>query len=237
MNVVGVFGARLFSAAVTLLYPARCASCDAPCEEDRAFCPLCAFGLEPVSSACALCALPLPSGTRCLACLRHPPIWTRADAPFQFGGAIAQAVRRFKWGRLPELGRPLGALLPPERLRDCDVVVPVPLHPRRLRSREFNQAALLALGARAAHHLPVPIDVRALARVKDTPPQSALGFADRRKNVRDAFLARPERVRRRRVLLVDDVLTTGATAEACARALYHAGADEVAVLTVARAVP
>lgn len=237
MNVVGVFGARLFSAAVTLLYPARCAACDAACPEERAFCETCGFGLQPLGAACSTCALPLPSGTRCLACLSRPPPFARAFAPFEFGGPLAQAIRRLKWGRQPELGRPLGALLPADRLADCELIAPVPLHPRRLRAREFNQAALIALGARAAHRSLPPVDVRALDRVRDTPPQSALGLDDRRRNVRGAFRARPERVRGRRVLVVDDVLTSGATAWACTRALLSAGAREVGVLTVARAVP
>src|SRR5262249_290361 len=108
-------------------------------------------------------------------------------------------------------------------------------HPRRLRERQFNQAALLAL-AWAPRGGPL-VDPFALERVHDTPPQSSLSGAARQTNVRGAFRARIDRVLGRRVLLVDDVVTAGATAEACGKALLRAGAREVLVLTVARAVP
>lgn len=225
----------LVRAALALLFPARCCACDQPCDERATFCAACATALEPIERACPRCGLPLPDGgpaAPCLACLRRPPPWSWARAPFQFGGPLAQAIRRLKWGRQPELARPLARLWPAGWAGDCELVAPVPLHPRRLRAREFNQAAVLALAAGRGP----PVDVHALERIRDTPPQSALGIGERRANVRGAFRARPERVAGRRVLLVDDVLTTGATAEACTRALIAAGASTVAVLTVARAV-
>src|SRR5258706_4256199 len=236
---------QLADATLALVYPARCAACDAGCGEDAAFCELCAETLEPIDAACDRCGLPLAAAPsplagarpwrRCIACLQRAPPFASALAPFQFGGAVARAIRRMKWGNLPELARPLGRLLVGRFAPRGDVVVPVPLHPRRLRGREFNQAALLALEAPRATGPPVRVD--ALHRVRDTPAQSALGPAERRANVRDAFRARAERVRGLVVTLVDDVMTTGATAEACARALLDAGAQEVRVLTVARAVP
>jgi ComF family protein len=193
--------------------------------------------LEPVSAACARCGLPwVRPVARCLSCLARAPPYRAARAPYEFGGAIARAIRRLKWGRLPELGRPLGRLLPAEALGSGDCVVPVPLHVRRLRARQFNQAALLVLGSAGERRLP-PLELGGLERVRDTPPQSALGLAERRANLRGAFRALPDRVRGRRVVLVDDVLTTGATAEACTEALLDGGAAEVVVLTLARAVP
>jgi ComF family protein len=135
---------------------------------------------------------------------------------------------------VPELGRPLGRLIADRGLSRAEVVTPVPLHPRRLRARGFNQAALLALGASAAG----PRLAHLLVRVRDTPPQTGLGREARRRNVRGAFaLARRAEVRGLRVTLVDDVLTTGATAEACAEVLLAGGAKTVEVLTVARVVP
>jgi ComF family protein len=223
---------RLYRAAVALLYPSHCATCDQGCDEGAAFCPSCALSVEPISSPCPGCALPTSGGARCLGCVIRRPIFSRACAPFEFGGALARAIRRLKWGGRPDLGAVLGPLLGAHHDSDC--VVPVPLHPRRLRRREFNQAALLALGGRA--RLP-PIDLKALVRIRDTPPQSALGIGDRRANVRGAFRADPRRIRGKRALVVDDVMTTGATADACAEALFDAGAVDVAVLTLARAMP
>jgi len=150
---------------------------------------------------------------------------------------VADAIRRFKWHGLPELARPLGRLLVAHLAQGLpDRVVPVPLHPRRLRAREFNQAALLALFARGARG--PPVDVQLLERIRDTLPQSQLPGPARQANVRGAFrVSQRGDARGLRILLVDDVLTTGATAEACARALLEAGAREVAILTLARAVP
>jgi ComF family protein len=226
-------------AALTLLYPARCCACDAACDEAATFCITCALSLEPIGRACPRCGLPSDGpAVACLQCLERPPPFARARAPFLFGGALARAIRRFKWAERPELGGPLARLLPPEAASGTDLIVPVPLHARRLRSREFNQAALLALAfGRSLGRRGPRVELRALTRVRDTPPQSALGAAERRRNVRDAFTVEPGRIAGRRVLLVDDVLTTGATAEACALALGRAGAAEVAVLTLARAMP
>jgi ComF family protein len=111
------------------------------------------------------------------------------------------------------------------------LLVPVPLHPLRLRQRGYNQSALIALGTGRK------IDARALERIRDTPPQAGLGAEQRRRNLAGAFRARAERVRGRRVILVDDVVTTGATVEAASRELLRAGAQSVDVLTLARAVP
>jgi ComF family protein len=236
----GIAVARRWGRALlSIVYPARCCACDALCDETTAFCDGCALTLVPIdpARACGACGLPLPSApseTRCLGCLQRPPPFVAATAPLEFGGALGRAVRRMKWARRPELGRPLGRLLAPAA-RSGDLLVPVPLHPRRLRARGYNQAALLALAAADDGGPPVSLD--ALARVRDTPPQSRLGAAERRANVDGAFAATLDAVRGARVLLVDDVLTTGATAAACATALLDGGAAEVRVLTLARAMP
>jgi ComF family protein len=246
-------GARLMQAALSLIYPARCVACDKVVDDDVMFCVPCAATLVPIESACPRCARPSPIVLEhpppCIGCLARPHRFRGAFAAYEFGGAVAEAIRRMKWGKLPELAPPLGVLLDealryaPAEFCDVDVIVPVPLHKRRLRSREFNQAAELAAGMQEAARDRdaaigrVPLEVRALRRIRDTPPQTGLDAAARRRNVLDAFAVRDaSRIHGRRVLLVDDVMTTGATADACAAALDRAGAVDVLVLTLGKAV-
>ena len=159
-----------------------------------------------------------------------------------FAGPLAIAVRRWKLGAEPALTPPLGSLLAPSLARTLEttggeLLVPVPLHPRRLRQREFNQASLLARAARARAHCTIPVE-EALDRVVDTPPQSRLPAKARKQNVKRAFaVPRPAAIRGRHVILVDDVVTTGSTASACATTLLEAGAARVDLLALARALP
>jgi predicted amidophosphoribosyltransferase len=270
-------GRDLLGAALALFYPARCAACAALVDGARdVFCAPCALTLLPIEVACPRCARPLPQAASpwpapCLSCLERPPRFAAALAPYEFGGALAQAIRRLKWGHQPELAGPLGSLLAvawaraPAPYREVDVIVPVPLHRARLRQRELNQATALAQAMRAVcrarerdvleqrklspeaqatvrrmvHPCPrATVAARVLVRQRDTPPQTGLSAVERRHNVLGAFAVRDARpVAGRRVLLVDDVLTTGATADACAAVLSAAGAASVLVLTLGRAVP
>jgi ComF family protein len=245
---------RLWRAALELLYPSRCVGCDAELDKpDEIFCFPCSLTLVAIEQACPRCARPLPYRTGppcpCLECLQRTHRFDAAVAAYEFGGAIAEAVKALKWHHRPELAPALGAPLfaalsraPPD-FRDVDLIAPVPLHPKRLRKREFNQAAELAAALREAARAEdaplqrVPLEARALERIRDTAPQSGLDGAQRRRNVLDAFRARdPARLAGKRVLVVDDVMTTGATADACAAALKAAGAAAVLVLTLGRAV-
>jgi ComF family protein len=211
-------GARLVVRVVSalgaaLLAPAGCAACDAPVPERAVFCPVCARAV-----------------------VRVAPRGAPAIAFAAYGGALAAAIRRFKFAGRPDLARPLGHLLrraARDAAASADRVVPVPLHARRLAERGYNQAALLA--RHAADELGVPLDARALVRLRDTPQQANLVREARLANVARAFRARPPAaLRGGRVLLVDDVATTGATLEACRDALLEAGAAEVTALVVAR---
>ena len=189
--------------------------------------------------ACSRCGRPFESGPDhpCAACESRPPAYDRAAAAGPYEGVLAQAITLFKYRRKTGLARPLGALLADRlaALPPVDLVIPIPLHPRRLREREFNQSLLLA--QEVSRPAGLPLAYQAVARVGWAPPQVELSGPDRLTNVRGAFEVRDaSAVAERSVLLVDDVMTTGATVNECAKALRKAGAAAVYVLTVARTV-
>jgi ComF family protein len=155
-------------------------------------------------------------------------------ASLVYGGSLQDAIHRFKYQGKRQLSGPLAGLLGefcPGDLEASECVVPVPLHPQRLRERGFNQAALIARG------LGRGLELGALARIRPTAPQRGLSADERRENLRAAFRAFPAQVRGRAMLLVDDVLTTGSTFAAAAEALRDAGARSVQALALARALP
>ncbi|MFO0591291.1 MAG: ComF family protein [Polyangiaceae bacterium] len=165
----------------------------------------------------------------------HPTSY-RIVAGGSYTGALAIAVKRLKYSARPDLARPLGAWLS-ERARTAnltaDLVIPVPLHPRKLRARGYNQSALLS--AHVARSLGARFRPRALVRTRDTAPQASLDREARGDNIAGAFHARQiEAIRGKRVVLVDDVATTGATLRACVQALLDAGVASVTALVLAR---
>jgi ComF family protein len=229
----------MLSALSEFLFPEKCPACDAITGGRLGMCESCAASLYPLGGACPRCALPQEGvGVICRRCVKLPPPFSRVIAPWRFGGEVAIALRRLKFGgpagagRL-ELARPLASLLRAAWPPEGDVVVPVPLHPRRLRRRGFGQAQVLAEAARALFGGP-PVDATALIRVRSTDEQARLKRPARRANVAGAFVAAP-RVGGRQVVLCGDMVTTGATAAACARALRAAGATDVTVVALARA--
>ena len=194
-----------------LLYPERCALCDRV--GLPAFCDDCRAEMRPA---------PMPIGD-------VPPLAFRATV-YAYEGRAAQAVRRLKYNRATALGVAMSDLLAPriaELAGEDDLVVPVPIHFRRRGERGFNQADLLVAGSHGRQ-----IERAALRRVRMTPPQASLPLAQRGDHLAGAFAASPI-VRGRRVLLVDDVLTSGHTARECAAALVAGGATEVGVLAFA----
>lgn len=217
-----------------LLFPPRCAACGEGLASSRGgpFCAICDGALEPVPAGCRVCGLPGPDPL-CGACMAQPPAFARCRAGGLYGGPLADAVHALKYRGRPALARPLGAWLAPRApLAPGVAVVSVPLGRRRRIGRGYDQAALLARAlarSSGARHLP-----RALTRIRETPPQVGRTRAERLANVRGAFRA-GSCVRGAALVLVDDVVTTGATADACARALLAAGARSVEVLALARA--
>ncbi len=205
-------------------------------------CPACRDRLPLVSAPlCPTCGIPF-AGTgdnhRCGVCLTHPPQFDLARAPFLYEGAIRELIHSFKYNRLTHLRSPLGQLtldglggfLAEQRPQ---LIVPVPLHRSRLRQRGFNQAVLL--GRVLARRLSLPMYPDVLTRNRRTEPQIELSSAERRLNVKGAFsVNRANSVAGKRVLLLDDVMTTGSTMDECARELKKAGAEFVIAATIAR---
>ena len=186
------------------------------------------------SKRCAVCALPLATGRICGACLQRPPRYDRVIAPFSYRFPVDALIQAYKYGgRLAHarvLGTALASIVPP----DVDVVVPMPLAPRRLAERGYNQA--LEIARLVASATGIPLIALACRKVVETPPQASLPWKERAKNVRRAFVCDAD-LRGRRVAVVDDVLTTGATLNELARVLRKAGAVEVAGWVVARTLP
>jgi ComF family protein len=232
----------LLQDTLDLLFPGLCGGCSERVDGRAPLCDACARAAERLPHPrCSICAVPFEGAGEdhpCAECLRKPPPFAGVVAPFLYGGPVAGAVRGLKYaGRVDlaeGLGREVAACLPSGAI---DRVVPVPLHPRRLAERGYDQAGLLA--SVVAREVGAPADHDALVRRRETAPQAGLGRVARRLNVRGAFVARPRRragLEGERIVLVDDVVTTGATVRACASALRRAGAREVWVAAVARAM-
>jgi len=233
--------AHFFNAILDFFFPRLCVFCGqlTDHDSDAVVCDECQGQVEQVvGPLCRQCGAPFPDARGleelCLACQHEPPPFTRARAPVFYSGPVQEAIHRLKYQRQMVYARPLKEWLTGEAgwelAREADLILPVPLHPRRLRQRGFNQALLLARAFAG-----VPLAPNLLIRRRWTEPQVNLDGAARRDNIRDAFAVRePAAVAEKNLLLIDDVLTTGATVSECARVLLAAGAARVEVLTVAR---
>lgn len=225
-----------------LVLPPRCLACGTPVAAAGALCGACWGTMTFLTPPwCACCGLPFDhhgAGALCGACLARPPDFNRARAALRYDDASRRLVLAFKHAdRLdaaPAYGRWLAAA-GAELLDGADLLVPVPLHRQRLLRRRYNQAAELARALGRLSGVPVAPDL--LVRHRPTPSQGHLSAGARRDNVRGAFrVGRAGALDGARLVLIDDVLTTGATVGACARVLRRQGARSVDVLTLARVV-
>jgi ComF family protein len=247
-TALGTIGARHVRAAarnlIDVVFPPTCPGCDCA-TRGSALCGACQREIvEARSPLCPICGIPFfgraGSDHACQRCLEHRPSFFQARAVATYDGAqtdnrLSSALFRYKYGREVVFARPLGALLSARcpLAASYDVIMPVPLHVERLRWRGFNQALLLARPL--ARRVRVRIDPFALPRTRATPPQVGLDERSRRRNMARAFAVTDARaVRGRSILLVDDVMTTGATLNECARTLQKAGARVVDALVLAR---
>ena len=234
MGGVGIVVGKLGQAILEFVFPSRCVACGA----DSAFlCDDCAASLvQAKPPRCSGCWRPLPSGDRCTDCRAGGSTLDGLRAAYVYGGVAREAVQSLKYRGITALAAPMaGRLANAARDYDLavDVIVPVPLAGLRERTRGYNQAAVLAQAL--GRELRLPVRTHALARSRNTPPQARSSDAqERRRNVAGAFRARPSEIAQQRVLLVDDVTTTGATLSACATALKEGGARSVWGLAFAR---
>lgn len=218
------------------LLPWRCQLCGAPGQDGIDLCHACDADLPRNRSCCARCALPLAHAAELRGeCQRRLPPWDAAWAPFRYGWPLDRLESRFKFGADLAAGRTLAMLWEPELmpLEKPELILPVPLHPKRLRQRGYNQALELARPLAAAWHVPLRRDV--LWRERDTAAQTELDRAARRRNMRGAFSLSANIALPAHIALLDDVMTTGATLAECTLQLKRAGVRRVDVWALARA--
>ncbi|MDE2199502.1 MAG: ComF family protein, partial [Rhodospirillales bacterium] len=236
---------RIGRAALDVLLPPQCLACDVPVDAPGHLCAACFAEAGFITAPrCAACGAPFGRAAEggparlCRGCVQDRPPWGEARGALRYDGLARRIILPFKYGDRPELAHGLAALMAQAGaalLREADLLVPVPLHRARLRARRYNQAALLARALGRRTGLPMLPD--ALRRRRATAALGELAAAARHAELAGAIAVHPARGGRiagRRVLLIDDVLTSGATASACTLALRAAGAAGVNVLVAAR---
>ncbi len=235
----------LFRLTLDAALPQLCPSCREPLGDGAGLCASCWSKLSPIEKTyCARLGIPFlydpGPGLLSMEAMANPPAYDRARAAVRYDEIARALVLAFKFGDRMDLAPMMGrwmARAGRELLTGADVLIPVPLHWRRLWTRRFNQAAALSKAISEDAGVPVLFDT--LRRVRSTPQQIGLSKTDRASNVQGAFRVPPERkatIAGRRVILIDDVLTSGATVDTCAKALLKAGAANVDVLVFARVV-
>jgi ComF family protein len=217
------------------IFPPECVGCGL---ENEHICPSCLENINYIGAQiCKICGAPLKYGDQCNNCQKNQPYFNQLRSVATYEGPTREAIRHLKYKSGITLGEPLAKLMY-DKVQDqkwnIDLVVPVPLSQKRRSARGYNQAAILAFPL--SLFLNIKYSSVAVFRIKDTKSQVGLNAEARQENVLNAFRADRNKVKGKRILLVDDVTTTGATINACAKALSQADADVIYAITLAKAV-
>ncbi len=235
---------RCWHLAINIILPPLCLSCRQPVSDPHGLCPVCWSGMQFIERPyCERLGIPfgfdLGAGALSAEAIANPPVFNRARAAVIFGGTARTLIHGLKYRDRVELAEFIGKMMlrgGQDILADADILIPVPLHRWRLFFRKFNQSALLAQVV--GRHAGIAVDLTSLERIRSTPPQVGLSGQKRHENMRGAFRvtdAGRQRLAGKRLVLIDDAFTTGATLSAATRALKRAGAANIDVLTFARA--
>jgi ComF family protein len=228
---------------LNLLFPENCVSCDGKADSHRIapICRNCWSQLRRYAGPqCRVCGTPLvsPVSITCEKCLKNPPPFTKARFYGRFEGVLREAIHQFKYYGKKRLAVSLAPLIATslegsvEEIDDKTLLTPAPIHVNRLRERQYNQSALLAYECAKLTGIPLVVD--ACIRIRETRPQVELSRIERELNVKDAFAVdNPAMVQDKKVILIDDVITTYATVKECSKALKMAGAVEITIITLA----
>ncbi len=219
------------------LFPETCPVCH-EASSDHTTAPICTGcwdSIQPYEGPkCDKCGMPLDSDSSiiCGECIKDQPAFRSVRTFGLYKGPLRKAINLLKYHNMKRLSKPLSGMILRMKIPRADTVMPVPLYKERLRQREFNQSALLA--KYTAKNTGTPLLVNCLVKVKDTMPQVGLSSRERRRNIRNAFgVDKKELIKGKDIILVDDVITTGATVRECSRVLKKAGAGSIYVMALA----
>jgi ComF family protein len=230
---------RLFGNLLNIFFPSKCPICGNRSDSylHNPICTSCWKEIKRYSGpACKICGMPTVSAhtATCELCLKEGPPFSKVLYYGIYEGTLKEAIHLLKFNGVKSLSKPLGLMLSELQIPNADGIVPVPLNHKNLKQREFNQTA--SISRHLSKELKIPLMLNVLKKTKDTLPQTDVTGKERLKNVKNAFKV-SSMVEGLNLLLVDDVITTGATIRECAKALINAGAESVNVVALARSMP